>query len=168
MLDPDASHNFSCQANWALLHGGVLEGIRPILDTATIALHHPGLPAAFKDCLIERVQSRNSPICLRYLRAAASLLVNGLQLCESLTQFAPSLEIPVLHSTELHACFQVMADELHAVCHKIEDLEVQDTYKVFARKDLMDPEGGSSLTGDDLDNPAPSSSLIEDASCGSA
>ncbi len=50
---------------------------------------------------------------------------------------------------------------------KIEDLEVQDTYEVFAREDSMDPEGSSSLTGDDLENPVPSS-LIEDASRDSA
>ncbi len=43
----------------------------------------------------------------------------------------------------------------------IEDLEAWDTYKVFAREDSMDPEGGSSLTGDVLENPVPSS-LIED------
>ncbi len=167
MLDPEASRDFSHQANWALLHDGVLKGIRPILDAAAIALHRPGLPTAFEDCLIKRVRSHNSPVRLQYLRAAASLLVNKLQLCESLTQFAPSLEIPVLHSAELCARFRVMADELRAVCREIEDLEVRDVYKVFAREDSMDPEGGSSLTGDVLEDPVPSS-LIEDASCGSA
>ncbi len=105
MLDPDTSRNFSCQANWALLHGGVPEGIHPILDAAAVTLHRPGLATAFEDRLIERVQSHNSPVCLRYLHAAASLLVNELQLCELLTQFAPSLEIPVLHSAELRAHF---------------------------------------------------------------
>ncbi len=95
MLDPDTWRDFPCQANWVLLHDGILEGIRLILDTAAIALYCPGLPTTYEDCLIEGVQSRNSPIHLRYLHAAASLLVNELQLCESLTQFAPSLEIPV-------------------------------------------------------------------------
>ncbi len=110
---------------------------------------------------------RNSPVRLQYLCAAASLLVNELQLCESLTHFVPSLEIPVLYSTELRAHFRVMADELCAVCHEIEDLEVWDAYEVFARKDSMDPEGSYSLTGDDLENPVPSS-LIEDTSRDSA
>ncbi len=163
MLDPDTLRDFSCQANWALLDDSVLKGIRPILDAAAVLLHHPGLLTAYEDRLIEGVQPRNSPVRLWYLRTAVSLLVNKLQLCGSLTQFAPSLEIPVLHSTELHACFRVMADELHVVCHEIEDLEAWDAYKVFAHEDSMDPEGGSSLTGDDLENPVPSFSLIEDA-----
>ncbi len=54
MLDPDASRDFSHQANWALLHDGVLEGICPILDAAAVVLHRRGLPTAFED-LIERV-----------------------------------------------------------------------------------------------------------------
>ncbi len=162
-LDPDASRDFSHQANWALLHNGILEGIRLILNTTAIALHRPGLPTAFEDRLIERVRSRNSPVRLRYLRAAASLLVNELHLCESLTQFAPSLEIPVLHSAELCTRFPVMVDELHAVCHEIEDLKARDMYEVFAREDSMDPDHGSSLTGDVLEDSVPSS-LIEDMS----
>ncbi len=68
----------------------------------------------------------------------------------------------MLQSAELCARFRVMADELRVVRCKIEDLEAQDAYKVFARKDSMDPEGSSSLTGDDLENPVLSSSLIED------
>ncbi len=57
-----------------------------------------------------------------------------------------------------------MADELRAVCCEIEDLAVQDTYKVFAHEDLMDPEGSSSSTGVDLENPILSASLMEDTS----
>ncbi len=59
-----------------------------------------------------------------------------------------------------------MADELRAVRCEIEDLEARDAYEVFARKDSMDPEGGSSLTADGLEESAPSS-LIEDTSCDS-
>ncbi len=103
-LDPDATHDFSCQANWALLHDGVLKGICPILDASAVALHRPGLPTAYEDRLIEGVRSRNS-VRLQYLRTAACLLVNELQLCGLLTQFAPSLEIPMLHSAELCARF---------------------------------------------------------------
>ncbi len=60
-----------------------------------------------------------------------------------------------------------MADELRAVRREIEDLEAWDTYKVFAREDSMDPEGGPSLTEDGLEDAA-LSSLIEDTSRDSA
>lgn len=73
----------------------------------------------------------------------------------------------MLHSAELRARFRVMADELRAVRREIEDLEARDAYEVFAREDSMDPEGGSSLTGDVLEDPVPSS-LIEDTSRASA
>ncbi len=56
-----------------------------------------------------------------------------------------------------------MADELCVVRREIEDLEARDAYKVFAREDSMDREGGSYLTGDVLEDPVPSS-LIEDTS----
>ncbi len=56
-----------------------------------------------------------------------------------------------------------MVDELRVVRREIEDLEARDVYEVFACEHSMDPEDGSSLIGDVLEDPVPSS-LIEDTS----